>query len=381
MAGKRRKKKRSIFGSAFYRVYFILVILALAGIFAGNVWLRDLLSDYESAQPVYVAEEVAALFERSQYDKLYALDTSAEQIAEGDEAFYVDSLSELTRGKTIDWAETFSSEEDVHKYAVTLDGDRFATFTLVPSGQTTGRGNRLWELDSVTTLVELQQPETPEPEPEPEEPVIYQCRITVPYGYSVEADGVTLGAENAQVTARQLFEEGFLPDSVVNPPMTEYLYDTANPAPQISAFDESGTPVQLKVSADREKTWSCPLKEDEGLREQYADAAGSLAVRVAKYISGDASKKAIQKICASGSPADAIFENLHNRYTTPHTGVSFRNQDVSEFYALSEDCFTCHVTFDFVMATKTGEKVYPTAYTFCVIRQNGKGKLYNLLIY
>jgi len=85
-------------------------------------------------------------------------------------------------------------------------------------------------------------------------------------------------------------------------------------------------------------------------------------------------------ICAGGSPAREMFKNYSNRWATPHRATDFQNVQVSEFYAHSEDCFTCHITFDFVLATSSGNKSYPTAYTFCIIRQGGKGKLYNLLM-
>ena len=62
MSRSSRKKKKSIFRSTFYRVYFALVALALVGIAVGTVWLRGMLAEYESAQPIYVAEDVARLF-------------------------------------------------------------------------------------------------------------------------------------------------------------------------------------------------------------------------------------------------------------------------------------------------------------------------------
>ena len=59
-----RKKRKSIWKSTFYRVYFALVALALVAIAVGTVWLRGVLRDYESAQPKYVAEDVGKLFEK-----------------------------------------------------------------------------------------------------------------------------------------------------------------------------------------------------------------------------------------------------------------------------------------------------------------------------
>ena len=162
MSNKSRKRKKSIWQSTFYRVYFALVALALVAIAIGTVWLRGVLRDYESAQPKYVAQDVAKLFENADYETIYNVDTSAEQFRGGDETLYLDNLKQLTAGKRVEWTPAFSANKNERKYNVNLDGERFATFTLVPSGQTTSRGNTLWKLGSVTTLVELQQA-TPEP--------------------------------------------------------------------------------------------------------------------------------------------------------------------------------------------------------------------------
>lgn len=379
----KKKKNRNWRHSTFYRVYFAALAVALVLIVAGTLWLRGVLEDYESAQPKYVAQEVAGMFERSDYESIYAVDTSAAQFTGTDRDLYLKSLSDMAAGKAVAWEETYTADPQEHSYSVTLDGQRFATFTLVPSGESTPRGNALWKLGSVTTLVQLRQPE-PEPESEPEEEPqpqqMYMCRITAPMEYTVIVDGVSLSSENSQVNPKELFEAGFLPEGVVNPPMTEYLYDSPTLTPEIRAVDAGGNEMPV-VAEDRELTWTCQLEQDENYRQQYASAAWSLAQKVAKFISGDAGKKSIQKICAKGSPADEIFDNLYNRYTTPHDGISFRNEQITEFYALSEDCFTCHVSFDVVLDTKQGESVDSTAYTFCVIRQGNSGKLYNLLIY
>ena len=379
-----RKKKKRIWDSKFYRVYFVLVALALVAIVIGTLWLRNVLADYETAQPKYVAQDVAKLFENADYDTIYSLDTSAAQF-EGDRALYLDNLNRLARGKQVEWTAAFSANRDERKYNVNLDGERFATFTLVPSGRTTARGNRIWELDSVTTLVEVQQA-TPEPTPEatpvPEGPAeVYTCRITAPAGCAVAVDGVTLSAENATTSEKALFEADFLPPGVANPALVEYLYDAQTPNPQVEAVDGTGAPMPMEIVEDKELTWSCALKSDEAYAQQYGSAAIALGKQVAKFMNKDAKKKAIERICAKGSPAESIFDNLSNTFATPHRGISFKDEAVSEFYVLADDCFTCRVSFDTILNTEKGEAVYPTAYTFCVIKEGDAGKLWNIKVY
>ena len=389
----KKKKKKSILKSRFYQVYFAVVAVLLIAIFVGTGWLRGVLADYESAQPVYAAEEVAKLFEDGDYQRIYDLDTSAEQIAGGDKAFYLESMAEITAGKSVEWSEAFSTEKDIHKYNVTLDGDRFASFTLVPSGKTTPKGNPLWTLGDVTTYVTRQEPdpveETPEPteapeaepEPTPEPAQLYECRVTVPTGYSVTVDGVALSEDNAQLIPGHLFEDGFLPEDVENPATTAFVYNSTNEHPAVAAADESGAAVTLKADADRERMWSCGPKEDEELKQKYGNAAYKLGQRIAKFMSKDAGKGGITKLCLKNSPARAIFNNLSNTFATPHTSSSFKNQEITEFYRLSDTCFTCRVSFDYVLKTKAGDRIFPTAYTFCVVSKSGKGGLYNLKVY
>lgn len=378
---RKSRRKKSVLKSRFYQIYFAVVALALIAIAVGTVWLRGLLKDYESAQPVYVAEDVAKLFESGDYDRIYDLDTSAAQISGGDKAFYLDSMAQITAGKAVEWTETFSAKEDERRYSVTLDGEKFASFSLVPSGQVTKKGNRLWTLGDVTTYVALREPE-PVETPEPEAPTeYYECRVTVPTGYQVTVDGEPVSGENAQVTPGFLFEEGFLPEGVENPMTTTYVFSTPSESPAIAATDENGEPAQLTASADRERAWSCGPKEDAAMSMQYADAAYALGQQIAKFMSKDGSKRSITKLCLKNSPAWDIFDNLSNRFATPHKGIDFRNRAVTEFYKLSDTCFTCHVSFDYVLNTTDGERVYPTAYTFCLVNQDGKGGLYNLQIY
>ena len=392
-----KKKRKSILKSRFYRVYFVVVAVALVAIAIGTVWLRGVLKDYESAQPVYVARDVARMFEERDYKRLYALDTSARQIADGDEAFYLESMADITAGKTVEWSEAFSTDDDVRKYNVTLDGDKFATFTLVPSGEKTARGNRLWKLGEVTTLVTRQESapveETPA-EPEPTEAVeaqpeatpepeveMYECRITAPDGYTVSVDDAVLSEANAQVSASALFEDGFLPEGVENPVMNTYVYSSPRKIPTVTVTDATGAPVTAQPDIDKLRVWNCGLTEDAALKEQYGQAAYSLGKSIAKFMSKDGNKRGITKLCLKDSPARAIFDNLANDFATPHTSYDFRNPDVTEFYRLSDTCFTCRVSFDYVLFTKDGERVFPTAYTFCLVSQGGKGGLYNLQIY
>lgn len=371
-----KKKKTNLLDSKFYRVYFTCLAAAAVVILVGTVWLMGVLRDVESAQPIYVARQVAKLFEDKDFADIYALDKSAEQISRGDRDFYVESLSEIAAGKAVSWSEAFTADEDAHRYNVTLDGERFASFTVVPNGETTSRGSRLWTLGAVTTYAKLDESAA-----EPEEFVpaqTYLCTITAPKGYGVTVDGEAVSTGNATATETPLFEDGFLPSSVEAPMLVKYEYNSNSAAPEVIVTDDKGAEMTLEHPSDY--AWSCGLREDAELSAQFSKAAYALAQRIARFTSKDGSKDAILKYCAKDSPARKKFNDLSNQYATPHSDIAFQNEVIDEFYSLSDDCFTCHVTFDYLMKTKAGVKTDHTTYTFCVVKQGGSGKLYNLLM-
>lgn len=371
-----RRKKKSILKSRFYRVYFTVVAVALVCIVGWLIWLNGVVRDYEVAQPIHAAEEVAALFEEGDYDRLYALDTSAPEIAD-DAAQYVDTLEEVTGDGEITWREAFSTDPNEHKYVVLLDGEKLATFTLVPSGTTTGHGNALWQLGSVTTNITTRQDAAqPVAKPAPELAEA-PYRVSAPGGYAVSVDGRALTEADALGAGTSVLPEDFLPSGLAAPAMIEYAFYSDSESPAVTATDAAGNAVTVR--SDGENRWTVPLAENEALKAQFSDAIIKLAERVAKYTVKDLSRSAILGNVASDSPAETIIKKFSNEWAPPHKTATVTDAKVSDFYVWSDDCFTCHVEFTFTLRTRRGnDYVYPTSYTFCVVKKKGKGKLYNI---
>ena len=236
---KKRRRKKSIWQSTFYRIYFGVIVVGVIGIVIGTRYLNGVLKDYESAQPVHVAETAAQMFENADYESIYNYDTSASSIAEGDKAFYVDSMHEIADGKQVTWSAAYSSNDDEQLYNVLLENEKFAEITLVPSGEVTSRGNRLWTLGSVTTYVTLgeQEPveeveEEPVEEVEEEVPAGTPYHITVPSESTVTVNGVALTADDISIANIPAVADGLLPDGIAVPMLTEYVVYSENGAPQ-----------------------------------------------------------------------------------------------------------------------------------------------------
>jgi len=370
-AKSRTTKKTGLMSSRFYRIYFAVVGVALVVIAMGLIWLRGVVKDYEIAQPVHAAQEVAALFEQGDYDRLYSLDTSAADISGSDKALYIQRMADLTGGKDIQWREAYSRDADEKRYTVTLDGDRFASFTLVPSGQTTSHGNALWKLGTITTHVALEGTEAAG------DLTAAPYRVKAPDTYVVSVDGRALTRADALNSGEPIFESGFLPADLIVPVMTEYAFFSDSENPVVTAVDASGTNVEVTFEGDNH--WTCSLAENESFARQYSDAIITLAERIALYTVKDLSRSALMKNVASDSPAETILKKFSNDWAPPHKTAKVTDAKVTDFYVLSDNCFTCHVSFTFTLRTRRGnDYVYPTSYTLCVIKHKGTGKLYNL---
>lgn len=360
-----------LFDSWFYRIYFGVVAVALIAIFIGLHWLNGVVADYEIAQPSHVAEDVAKLFEDGNYDAVYDVDTSAQDISGGDRAFYVNSLKSVSAGKRVGWF--FASEsEGQRRYTVTLDSDKFADFTLVPSGETTAHGNILWKLGSITTNV------VTESAARADDPAMATCRVQAPADCAVTVDGNPLTEANVIRRDISVLPDKFeLPKGVNAPTLTEYGFNAEGDAPQIAVTDPSG--AEMAVSEASENIWVCLPREDADMKARCEEAVGKLAKRIAKFTSQDLSQGAVLDGTVPGSPAETQLKRFSNRWAPTHKSVSFQNMEVSQFYVLSDDCFTCHVSFDFIITSvRDNDYPYHTEYTFCITKYHGAGKLYNL---
>lgn len=380
---KKRRKKKSVFRSAFYRIYFAAVILCIAGIVVGVRWLDGLLVDFESAQPVYVARDAARMFEDADFETIYSMDSSAAGMEGVDKAYYIDSMREIASGKAVSWNEAYSPSEDEKLYRVSLDGEKFAEFSLVPSGAETPHGNRLWKLNDVTTYVTIAQPEPePTPEPTPEAPAVEKitCTITVPSSFKVVVDGEAMDANNVVTADIPTASAGLLPENVPSPTLIQYAFLSETGAPMIEVTDENGTAQPVDKVSDTD--WSTPLPQSPELQAEFEEAVVKVAKRISSYSAKDASEGAVLQYCAKNSPARESIKSFDNTWGTPHNGATFENVVSSDYYMYSDSCFSCKVSFDYVATFgKNTVKTYPTTYTLYFIREGGTGKLYSFTLY
>ena len=387
MAKKRKKSKLQIvLHSVFYRVYFAVVLLVVIGIVIGTNYLHGLLADYESAQPTHVAEEAAQLFANADYETIYSYDTTAAEIANGDKAFYLESMHEIADGQDVTWSPAYSPSEDERRFNVLLADEKFAEISLVPSGEVTAHGYRLWQLGSVTTFVKMGEqelPEEPEVEEEPVEEVVEVrevFHVIAPTESTVVVDGKRLSMDDAIRTDIPTASAGLLPPNVKSPTLTEYAFYSENETPEIVVTDKYGNPQTLEASG--ENAWSCPLPETPGLKEKFESSAVKVGEELARLSARTIKREKMLGYCASGSPARASVSKFDTSAGYSSKAGKFENVVTSEYYQYSDNCFSCRVSFDYLSKYSSSvTKSYETTFTLYFVNQNGKGKLYNFTFY
>ena len=326
------------------------------------------------------------MFENADYETIYDYDTSAQEIAEGDREFYIESMREIADGKQVTWAASYSSNDDEQLYNVLLNDEKFAEITLVPSGETTSHGNRLWTLGSVTTFVTLGEQEVAEEAQEEwvEEaeavPVGTAYRITVPSDSTVTANGAALTADDISTAGISAVAEGLLPAGVTAPTLTEYTVYSETGAPQFSVTDRYGNAQEITESG--ENAWSCSLPDTPGLKEKYEEKVVPLAQQLARLSAKTISKDSMLKYCAKNSPARENINNFDDSTGKNKKPESFENIASSNYYQYSDTCFSCHVSFDYLSKfTAEVTKTYPTSYTLYFTQEDGNGKLYSFTLF
>ncbi len=184
---RKRKQRRSF--PFFYAIYGVLVTAAIVAIFCVCGYVNTLLSEYETVQPKYKAEEVfEEYFKNPDISELMTL-------ADGDFAEFetrenvTAHLAEQITGGVITYAETLKKGDGERIYAVYSDGKRFATFSLVEGEESTEHGFKYFTLG--TRELQLTLPDNEYIFMLPERYTLYVNGIAVSEKYRTEKNADT----------------------------------------------------------------------------------------------------------------------------------------------------------------------------------------------
>ena len=360
----RRAKKKTflqlIQGSWFYRIYFGLLALCAVALVIGLIVLSGVLSEYEQTRPIHSAEATLDLFNRRDWAEIRQLDQSAQKLKQETPEQYAQYMDELTDGKEFTLKSILSINENEQKYNLLADGQKFAELTLEPSGQITSHKFEGWKLKTLETLAFQASEYT----------------ITVPSDSTVQVNGLTLGTDDILESDIAVDLGGNLPDGIAAPTLTKYgVYMSFGKPENIIVTDKNGNAQE--VTQDDERSWSCGLPYDDSIKSKVEDSVVKWGRRLAAYTSNDYNKFDLSEACVNPSPARTYIRNMENQWAATHSGYDFQNIETYDYYVYSDSCFSCKISFDYIIHYTKEDKLYPTKYTLYFFKDGGNFKLYS----
>ena len=303
----------------FYAFYILFVAVFAVVLYKGIGQLNILLSEYESVQPEYAAEELfEEYFKAPDIAQLMEMSSTEYAVFETHDRV-VEYLNSQIEGKEITFAQSSVKEEEALTYNVFCDGARFAVFSMEKGSELTPRGFSYYKLKDVKLTFSL--PEN-------------AYNIVIPENYTLSANGRIV--DERFVSGEPILSEAYaLTSGKYGVRYFQYRVDGFLSTPQLEVRDRGNN--------------ICTLAYDED-NDVYSVDVKSVAIKVpagyTAYI-GD------YAIGVENLVADSTEPSAYNEYlssdATPLNYVSYSIGgfiDMPDVSARSADGAECAVSFD-----------------------------------
>lgn len=353
----RKKKKRRV--RLFYPIYFTLIAAAAIAVWLGCGKLSLFLADYEQSNPKYAAEEAFAIFERRDAETFYDFADKSLFPNETRE-MYVAWMNSLTEGASFDYVMAYSDREDVKKYTVKMNGQKFGSFSLIEQPDATEYGFSTWAFYSL---------ETPDPTP-----VTYT--VTAPSTASVMAGDQMLTAENvAQAAIKTEWDGHMLLEETAAPTLTAYSFTRCFGCPDITVTDASGQICAL--SGSEEDGFTALRNSDTALQAETEARATDIIKAYSAFTSNDLSTYQMLKYVRKGTTAYSVISSFDNQWFGKHSSAKVEDLTIDNYIRFTDDTMACDAHYNYVVEYNDGVKSYETNYRFYLVLRDGVWYLYD----
>ena len=315
----------------FYICLLILIVAVVALTEFGKSVLKDVLKEYEDSQPKYVAED----FLESNFDsgigetcaKLFASQISAYETEESIAAYF----DQITAEKEFALQSVSSGVGGDLQYVVKCDNKKFVTFSVVKSGETTEHGFDLYRLSDVAL----------------NEKLLNAYSVEVPLGYSLTVNGIAADETYCLGDRIETESKEFMPEGVDGIVYTTYTFDKMCEVPTFAVTAPSGKACE--VVQKENGAYHAKIVYDDALADAYSEYVIEATKAYACYLQKDATFGKVGKYMDPTSQLYANIKSSPNWMVIDHTSYDFEDITTSEFYAYSEDVFSCRVTLTHVL--------------------------------
>lgn len=362
MAKGKRIQPRSRTVSRFYVIYLVCVLLALTAIFIACAVIRRVLSEYEGAQPKYVAAEAfETYFAPIDYDKL--LSEARYDAGFASPEAVRKYLSGEVGQEELSWSIGSSSDPAEVKYIVKAGRKQIGSICLTPAGEETAHGFQTYRLSHVELSLS--------PAAIPGGVVT----VVAPAGGTVSVDGVTLTAEQRTSTYLDTKAMKCYPSGISGIEYAVYALPELRALPrELTVTGEFGGRSEVTFDPLTNTYFAAPAYSEE-LSAEHGAFVVEAVERYAAYMqrvpnNGFSIRKYFDPDSALYQAVSAAGRDLW--MVVVPTGNSFQNVEVGEFYAHTEDIISCHVSF-VQMVYRGGEDRPDAIDMYVFLRRTGNG--------
>ena len=318
----------------FYIFLLLLVIATVVSVEYGKSYLTDVLKEYEDSQYKYVAEDVLQTYftagNGEALAELFATQISEVETKENAAAYF----NALTAGKTFSLQSVSTGLAEKIEYAVKCDDKRFASFSLEKSGETTAHGFALYKLKDATLNTTM----------------LSSHSIQIPVGYSLKVNGIPADSKYCMQDRIETESKGFMPDGVDGIVYTTYTFDLLCAEPAFEVLAPSGKVCEV-IQAEN-GVYKADIVYDDTLATAFSEYVIAATEAYACYLQKDANFGKVGKYM---DPQSQLYENIRtspNWMVISHNSYAFEDAQTSEFFAYSEDVFSCRVKITHVLKYK-----------------------------
>ena len=326
-----------------------------------NSWLTDWLTDYEASQPtIKCAEIFQDNFADPDWEALYDMAGLQDTAYEGSEAFAA-YMEAKVGSQELTYVETSAGLSGGHKYLLKLDGENIGYFTLVDNAPK-GADIADWQLGDVSLNTNYDQSVT----------------IQTMDGITVYVNGVALTDEST-IRIGTTRVEDYLPEGVYGPRIyTQYL-DGLMVAPQVTAADAAGNPMEVTYNAQN-GVYTVLTAENSISDQEYERVlltAKTYALRMIEKASANELGKYFDRNSQSYKTIISIDPWMQEWFFSSY---EWGEESITGYYRHSENLFSVHVDLSmFVTRTDNTVKEYKVDHSFFFEKQGGTWKCINMI--
>ncbi|GHU55596.1 hypothetical protein FACS1894132_11920 [Clostridia bacterium] len=323
----KQKSNRKFKIGKFHIIVIDCVLLGIIALIIARSMLVNYLQEFEDSQPNYTAEQIFAdyynppdievllensNFELSQFETKDDLKDYFTQILSDADITYNRSSASVD-GKTL-------------KFAVKANGVKFSDFTLTLSDKKTKHKFDLYELDNIGIFYNSDA----------------KVKITIPTTDKAFINGFMLNAE--YLTESDIpFENDTAPIDGVNPiTFKTYTVNNLLKTPKVEEENRFGVKSELSPT---DGVYKANVAYNDDLEEKYGDYVVKAIQTYSDMTHQDATKTQALQYYEPNTEIYNFVLRTENTWDWAHSGSSFENVKINEFYAYDEKTFSCRVSF------------------------------------